>query len=247
MSSELFETRVSIDAREVRRITGTAGGISQAAETAYTGDEEGTDNGSDRISPAASHAIATGSYHRQPGLQTDRQTIGNEGEAKAEVDNGDDVPEGQKSGSDADQDYTEQLVLFDSLTASLPEVLGPLNTPSETAEMLAVAGVPSSTLGLLTEGRHLYHCIQHPKKLHPDFDPVLRGVLRSDPNAKILLTARSKVCSSVQSGTEIWQYDESSALPCRGGSTLLPRRSQRGAGPALSSRAPGCLGAAVIL
>lgn len=209
VSSELFETALSTDAREVRRIAGTASDISQAAaaaaaraleaaETAYTttSDEEGIDDGPNHVSSATAYALATGSDRRQPGPQRGLQTTtSNGGEAGG---NGD--------GGNAEQDYTEQLVLFDSLTASLPEVFGPPNAPSGRAAVLAAVRESSSTQGSLTEGHHWYHCIQHSKKFHPGFDPVLRGILESDLAAKILLTTGSKVCSPVQSTTIIGSF-----------------------------------------
>lgn len=210
MSSELFETAVSIDAREVRRIAGTASDLSQAVSTATQAleaaatahvfsDEGDTDACTNRVSSVASYARTTGPDHSQPDPQRGPQKTSNNGEAIVEVLNGDSTQERRKGGSDAERDYTEQLVLFDSLTASLPEVFGPANAPSEMAAVLAAAGVPPSTLETLAEGHHnLYHCIQHSKKFHPDFDPVLRGVLQSDPAAKIVLTAGSKVCLSAQ-------------------------------------------------
>ncbi len=39
----------------------------------------------------------------------------------------------------------------------------------------------------LPEGRHLYVCFQNPLKLHPDFDPLLGGVLEADPQALVVL------------------------------------------------------------
>eukprot|EP00903_Cladosiphon_okamuranus_P020162 g18511.t1 len=202
VSSELFETALSIDAREVRNIAGTASVISHAAATAaealelagivQNGDEEGIDDGTNQISNAASHVGTAGSDYREPSRQRDLQKISNEA-AVVEDGNGNGRQELRDRGGDTEPDYTEQLVLFNSLTASLPEVLGPPNAPSEVSAVLEEAGVPSSIVETLTEGHHLYHGLQHPKKFHPDFDPVLRGVLQSDPKAKIVLTAESKV------------------------------------------------------
>ncbi|MGA2259744.1 MAG: tetratricopeptide repeat protein, partial [Thermoguttaceae bacterium] len=39
----------------------------------------------------------------------------------------------------------------------------------------------------LPEDRHLYVCFQNPLKLHPDFDPLLAGVLEADPLALVVL------------------------------------------------------------
>ena len=41
----------------------------------------------------------------------------------------------------------------------------------------------------LPDGRHLYVCFQNPLKLHPDFDPLLAGVLEADPRALVVLLA----------------------------------------------------------
>lgn len=194
---------MSIDAREVRRIAGTASDISKVAadaaqatevSTAYASDEEGIDDGTNHFSSATVHAGATGSGHRQPDPQRAFRTLSKHGEALVEGGNGHGRwPGRRKGGDDGEQDYTEQLVLFDSLTASLPEVFGPPNAPSGTPAILAAAGASPSGQGSLTSGDHVYHCIQHSKKFHPDFDLVLKGVLQSDPAAKILLTAGSKV------------------------------------------------------
>ena len=41
----------------------------------------------------------------------------------------------------------------------------------------------------LPEDRRLYVCFQNPLKLHPDFDPLLAGVLGADPLALVVLLA----------------------------------------------------------
>jgi predicted O-linked N-acetylglucosamine transferase (SPINDLY family) len=41
----------------------------------------------------------------------------------------------------------------------------------------------------LPDDRNLYVCFQNPLKLHPDFDPLLAGVLAADPKALIVLLA----------------------------------------------------------
>ncbi|CAN0521758.1 unnamed protein product [Ectocarpus sp. 12 AP-2014] len=98
-------------------------------------------------------------------------------------------------GGEGEQDYAEQLVLFDSLTASLSEVFGPANAPSSAVAAVAAAAASSRPRAeiSLVEGDHLYHCIQPSKKFRPDFDQVMKGVLQRDPAAKILLTAGSEV------------------------------------------------------
>lgn len=204
VSSQLFETAVSIDGREARRIAGTASDISAVtgAEGAADDDEEyGTNQTFSRPAPFGGdigQPDTTASSHRRlhprgnlPRTRTQPLL------AEENHDNSRPQQQWQGRGGDGAQDYTEQLVLFDSLTASLPDVVGPAHAPSSAvAAVAAAARVSSSTaaaLGPLLEGDHLYHCIQHSKKFHPDFDPVLRGVLQSDPAAKILLSAASEV------------------------------------------------------
>lgn len=166
------------------------------------------------MTPTTTYARTTGSYHRQCGPKRDPRIISNQGDAVVEGGNSDGRPEGWKGSGDGEQDYAEQLVLFDYLTASLLEVLGPTCAPSETAAIFAVAEASLSTLGSLTEEHLLYHRIQHSKNSHPDFDPVLRGVLQSVPAAKILLTAGNKVCFQWDQGGEFGTllFDESSSL-----------------------------------
>ena len=113
--------------------------------------------------------------------------------------------------------YTEQVVLFDSLghyigdpltyyaetrdfdpvafayDASCRFVDSKLQQwrlfPNITAAMLGCREDGSSTLRN-TRDSHLYTCIQNPKKMHPSFDPVLGGIIRRDPKAKILVDYR---------------------------------------------------------
>jgi len=51
-----------------------------------------------------------------------------------------------------------------------------------------VAPVSRGQFGL-PDDRNLYVCLQNPLKLHPDFDPLLAGILASDPRALIVLLA----------------------------------------------------------
>lgn len=39
----------------------------------------------------------------------------------------------------------------------------------------------------LAAGQHLYVCTQNPRKIHPDFDELLAGVLRRDPHGVVVL------------------------------------------------------------
>jgi hypothetical protein len=44
----------------------------------------------------------------------------------------------------------------------------------------------------LPEKRNLYLCFQNPLKIHPDFDPLLRGILEADPKATIALLSGTR-------------------------------------------------------
>ncbi|CAN0021785.1 unnamed protein product, partial [Ectocarpus sp. 12 AP-2014] len=142
VSSDLFETTASIDARELRRIAGTPSDLSLATAVTTDAGAEGCDDDDSVHSPTAGGR-----------------------------------------GGEGEQDYAEPLVFFYSLTASLSEVFGPANAPLVR---------PRAEISLV-EGDHLYHCIQNSKKIHTDFDQVMKGVLQRDPAAKILLTAGSEV------------------------------------------------------
>ncbi len=52
----------------------------------------------------------------------------------------------------------------------------------------ATAPAARSEFGL-PEARNLYVCFQNPLKLHPDFDPLLAGILAADPQAFVVLLA----------------------------------------------------------
>lgn len=172
VSSSLFETQASIDAREARSIMSISRDIAYAAAVT---------NPLDLLVPwtgEGDHKAA--GWKRRECVESPSTTHERE-ECIATS-----IP--RRARGDGTQDYTEQLVLFDSLTASLPEPFGPLHAPS--AAKRVSQGV---TAGLIEDGDHPYHCIQHSKKFHPDFDDVLRGVLLADRAAKILLTTSSKV------------------------------------------------------
>jgi protein O-GlcNAc transferase len=70
--------------------------------------------------------------------------------------------------------YTEELVRM----ATLPTFQRPVPRPDPPAGR-AEFGLP--------EGRHLYACLQRLAKIHPDFDPILAGILRRDPAGLVLL------------------------------------------------------------
>lgn len=184
VSSDLFETEVSIDAREARRVSGTSSDIEVAA--AIIG-SNGTSVGDPAplLNTVEKTAGSWPNDDRELSPQPQEELVKeNEKNVAEEERRRDPSVRGRGDGT---QDYSEQLVLFDSLTASLPEAFGPTNNPD-----VATRDARTSS-GFLREEDHAYHCIQHSKKFHPDFDRVLRGVLLGDPAAKIILTASSKV------------------------------------------------------
>lgn len=201
VSSDLFETTASIDARELRRIAGTASDLSLATTVTNDAGAEGCDDDDSVHSPTARDTCQAdtlrsgdGQPHHYENLPRSRthQTLAEEKRNTTQ-----NLEPWRGRGGEGEQDYAEQLVLFDSLTASLSEVFGPENAPSSAVAAVVAAAAPSRPRAemSLEEGDHLYHCIQHSKKFHPDFDQVMRGVLQRDPAAKILLTAGSEVTS----------------------------------------------------
>lgn len=114
--------------------------------------------------------------------------------------------------------YSEQLVVMDSLSYFLEEHIDiydqpvrPLGLsyeasceevnerlakwgfyPNVTAEQLGcIIGVDrSGNIKRAPTSVRLYSCIQIQKKMHPSFDPVIAGVLRSDPKALIMVEAK---------------------------------------------------------
>ncbi|CAN0142117.1 unnamed protein product, partial [Hapterophycus canaliculatus] len=182
VSSDLFETATSIDAREARRLADAESDVPTATTANVRTNHCTTATG-----------IASENYQAFPHGQLPQPRAHHfQAEETRLISNSLEQPD---QGGDGFQDYAEQLVLFDSLTASLPETYGPANVPSSSmAAALALVASSTSEPGMsLREGDHLYHCIQHSKKFHPDFDVVLRGVLLSDPAAKVLLAAGSEV------------------------------------------------------
>lgn len=75
---------------------------------------------------------------------------------------------------DAHDHYSEHLVLADTLLTYRKRSSSP--TPRK----------PTEQFGLSTR-RHVYLCAQHLGKFHPDFDPVLAGILRRDDSAVIVV------------------------------------------------------------
>lgn len=177
VSSSLFETKTSVEARESRRLARSASDV--AAATTAADDGTSTAVGFSCVTtPTDVHRPLSHGRADACGEVPSRNT-----RSKGTIDG-----TAWRGRGDGAQDFTEQLVLFDSLTASLPEISGPSNAP----HIVALEARELSS-GLLREDDHAYHCIQHSKKFHPDFDPVLRGVLLGDAAAKIFLAEGSKV------------------------------------------------------
>lgn len=177
VSSNLFETKTSVDAREARRIAASA--PNDVATVAGTADD-GTGTSAGSCTTASLDADRPLSDSR---LGACGEDLSNNDQSEGNID------KAWRERGDGTQDFTEQLVLFDSLSASLPEMFGPSNAPH-----IVALEARALSKGLLGEDDHAYHCIQHSKKFHPDFDPVLRGVLLGDAAAKILLADGTKVC-----------------------------------------------------
>lgn len=76
---------------------------------------------------------------------------------------------------DADAHYTETLLRARTLLTYKNRVARPTSV------------LPRSHFGF-GEGQHLYVCAQNLGKIHPDFDSILAGILRRDPNGIIVLT-----------------------------------------------------------
>lgn len=164
VSSDRFETLETSEDREGRRFMGTASDILATAfgDSFPRGRGDGDRDGDDG----------------QPGKDAHHATVG---WPPASVVGNSGVLQPAKH-----PDYSEQVVLFDSLSAMIPE-------PLFSANSAAARTATFRELTSLRGGEHGYHCIQHSKKMHPIFDEVLRGVLLQDPAARILLAKGSKV------------------------------------------------------
>jgi predicted O-linked N-acetylglucosamine transferase (SPINDLY family) len=79
----------------------------------------------------------------------------------------------------AEQHYTERLVRLKHL-------------PNDYA-LPKAPGLMIDRDGALRPGaRRLYFCGQNPRKMHPDFDELLRGILQSDPHGVVALVESTK-------------------------------------------------------
>jgi predicted O-linked N-acetylglucosamine transferase (SPINDLY family) len=85
--------------------------------------------------------------------------------------------------ADAAEHYTETLIRL----ADIPNFFR-RRAPSGPAPTRADFGLPAAAT--------LYACGQNPIKIHPDFDAVLAGILRRDPNGLLVLFNGDK--------TELW-------------------------------------------
>jgi len=74
---------------------------------------------------------------------------------------------------DADEHYTERLLLADTLPAYYERV-----SPPDEPKGRAAFGFSAE--------RHLYLCAQQLRKFHPDFDAILGGILRRDHRALVV-------------------------------------------------------------
>jgi protein O-GlcNAc transferase len=74
----------------------------------------------------------------------------------------------------ADAHYTEALVRLPGLLSYQERAPRPA-PPARRGEF----GLPDPA--------HLYFCLQRPLKLHPDFDPLIAGILRGDPRGRVVL------------------------------------------------------------
>lgn len=83
-------------------------------------------------------------------------------------------------GENPQERYTERVALMDRLSVFYhrPELPNPLKNREE--------------LGLPEEAT-LYACPQALYKLHPEFDPILAGILRRDPQGRLVLLFKEKV------------------------------------------------------
>ncbi|MFV2065386.1 MAG: tetratricopeptide repeat protein, partial [Pirellulales bacterium] len=77
-------------------------------------------------------------------------------------------------GDDAQDHYSEQLVCLDSLLSYHPAIER-TGTPRTRADFA------------LRDDQHVYLCPQHLGKLHPDFDPMLAEILRTDSQGLLIL------------------------------------------------------------
>jgi predicted O-linked N-acetylglucosamine transferase (SPINDLY family) len=75
----------------------------------------------------------------------------------------------------AQQHYTEQLVQADTLLAYQTPVQLPDNAKTR------------ASFGF-SDDQHLYMCVQHLGKFHPDFDPLLGDILRRDLKGRVVVT-----------------------------------------------------------
>jgi len=81
-----------------------------------------------------------------------------------------------QEGPGAAQLYTERLLCLDSLFSFYYR-----RTPAGPAKTADELGLPT--------GRHVYLCAQTLAKFHPDFDPILAGILRRDERGVVVITA----------------------------------------------------------
>ncbi len=82
---------------------------------------------------------------------------------------------------DGNQDYAEQLALFETFSGSFSSI-----TEQQIPSDEEVLSVLRDELGLENfEEMHIYNCMQYVGKLRHDFDEALKGILVADPKARV--------------------------------------------------------------
>jgi predicted O-linked N-acetylglucosamine transferase (SPINDLY family) len=80
---------------------------------------------------------------------------------------------------EADRHYSEQLIQARTLLTWQERVRIPDHPKSR------------ESFGF-SRSRNLYVCVQQTRKIHPDFDPMLAGILRNDPRATVVIVEDSR-------------------------------------------------------
>jgi predicted O-linked N-acetylglucosamine transferase (SPINDLY family) len=82
---------------------------------------------------------------------------------------------GQVESEEADEHYSERLCRAGTLLTYQTAIDRPV--PAKSRESFGLRG-----------DQHVYFCVQHLGKFHPDFDDVLAGILRQDPRGVVVAT-----------------------------------------------------------
>ncbi len=89
--------------------------------------------------------------------------------------------DGDANIRDGNQDYVEQLTLFETFSGAFSSITEQ-QIPSD-EEVLNVLHEQLDFENL--EGVHIYNCMQYVGKLRHDFDEALKGILVADPKARV--------------------------------------------------------------